>query len=170
MTILQLLGAGAGLLGATAAGAMTLLPRHIHIERSALISATPQDILTLAASNRGYQQFNPYKTADQHLKITPFGPDQGVGSGFHFDGKEGKGSQTVARVSENAIAYDIDLGAMGRPRQTISVQPVTEGTHVVWSIETDLGLNPLARIFGLFMDRMIGQTLAQGLRNLDQAT
>ena len=146
-----------------------LLPRHITVERSATIGATPSDILTLAASNSGYQAFNPYKTADPDLKIEHFGPERGVGSGFAFDGKDGKGTQVVADITDSRVTYAIDLGAMGKPTQKITATPGANGTHVVWSVEADMGLNPIARVIGLFMDGMMGKTLDQGLINLEQA-
>ncbi len=146
-------------------GAM-MLPRHLHIERQALLNVEPEDVIALAASNTGYQTFNPYLTADPDLKIEPFGPDNGVGSGFYFDGKDGKGSQTVSAVTKRSVHYAIDLGSMGQPTQTITVSSAVNGTLVSWSMEMDTGNNPIARVFGLFMDRIVGKTFEQGLDNL----
>ena len=114
MTIWTILTGGVGVIALLGAGTL-LLPRTVHVERQAKVAASPETILELAASNRGFQTFNPYLTSDPGLKIKPFGPDAGVGSGFHFDGKEGKGTQTVAQVTANSVRYDIDLGAMGKP-------------------------------------------------------
>ena len=169
MTLWTLLAATAAGLG-LAAGGTLLLPRQVHVERQATLAAPADTILALAASNTGYQRFNPYLSADPRLQITPFGPDTGIGSGFRFDGKDGKGSQTVAAVTPTSVRYDIDLGAMGRPVQQIAAEPVAEGTRVTWSMEMDIGFNPMARVFGLFMDRMVGQTFEQGLENLAAAT
>lgn len=165
MTFTTFLAGGAGLVALLAASAL-LLPRHVQIERMAVIDQPPEAVLALAGSNQGYQLFNPYRSADKDLKITFFGPQSGVGSGFHFDGKDGKGSQTIASVSADRVVYDIDLGAMGKPVQQITARPQGSGSTVTWSMEADLGMNPIARIFGLFMDRMIGNTLEQGLKNL----
>lgn len=166
MNILTILTYGAcGLAGL--ALLTQLLPRHIEVERQAQVTRSANDILALAASNEGYQTFNPYRSADPALKIELFGPNQGVGSGFHFDGKDGKGQQTVAEVTPTTVHYNIDLGAMGQPVQTITAMPVDRGSHVTWRMEMDLGRNPVARIFGLFMDGMIGKTFEQGLMNLN---
>ena len=165
MTLTTVLASTAGVLALAAAGAM-LLPRQVRVERSAVIAAAPADILALAASNAGYQRFNPYKTADTDLKIDLFGPDSGVGSGFAFDGKDGKGTQTVAEVGPAHVRYAIDLGRMGQPTQTIATAPEAGGTRVTWMMEADMGLNPVARVFGLFMDGMIGKTFDLGLANL----
>lgn len=169
MNIMTLLTGGVGAIAILAAGTM-LLPRHVHVERQALLNAEPQAILELAASNEGYQAFNPYKKVDPDLKITQFGPSSGVGSGFHFDGKDGKGSQTVAEVTATSVRYDIDLGSKGQPTQMIQTKNTDQGVVVTWSMDADLGINPIARIFGLFMDGMVGKSFEDGLVNLNTAT
>lgn len=163
---LTIAAAGIGLLTA----ATFLLPRDVVVERTAVVQAAPADIIARASSNTGYQSFNPYASADLDLKITHFGPERGVGSGFHFEGKDGKGQQTVSTITDTSVTYAIDLGAMGQPTQTLTVLPVANGTKVTWTMQADMGLNPIKRTFGLFMDKMIGKTLEQGLSNLNTAT
>ena len=169
MELSQILTIGAGVL--TLAIASTYLaPQHVHVERSQIVKASPAEIIKLASSNVGYQQFNPYKASDPNLKIELFGPKTGVGSGFKFDGKEGKGSQTVVSVSDNKVVYQIDLGAMGKPTQTIEVKAVSGGSEITWSMDADMGKNPIARVIGLFMDGMMGKVFTSGLSNLKTAT
>jgi hypothetical protein len=43
----------------------------------------------------------------------------------------------------------------------------SNSTEVTWSMETDLGYNPIARYFGLFFDKMIGDDFEKGLDNLN---
>lgn len=169
MTIWTILAGGVGVVALLGAGTL-LLPKNVHVERHAKIAASPETILEMAASNHGYQKFNPYLTSDPELSIRPFGPDRGVGSGFHFDGKEGRGTQTVSEVTANSVRYAIDLGAMGKPVQEISAQGLPDGTQVTWTMDMDLGFNPVARVFGLFIDGMVGKTFEQGLDNLASAT
>ncbi|MEM9793380.1 MAG: SRPBCC family protein [Pseudomonadota bacterium] len=169
MTLASTLMIGAGVI-ALAAAAPLLLPSKVQIERSAIVQAAPAEILALAASNQGYQRFNPYLTADPELKIEPFGPASGLGSGFRFEGKDGTGTQTVSQVTDEMVVYDIDMGPMGQPVQRIRVRPVEGGTEVTWTLDADMGMNPIARVFGLFMDGMMGKTFIQGLNNLAEAT
>jgi len=168
MTLLTVVSGVAGVLAIAAAGSL-LLPRRVHVERQMTLQAEPHDILSLAASNTGYQRFNPYISTDPDLSITHFGPSEGVGSGFHFDGKDGKGRQTVAAVTKQSVSYAIDLGPMGQPTQTISVTPTANGSLVTWSMDTDLGINPIARVIGRFMDSMMGRIFEKGLKNLASA-
>ena len=157
--------------GLAALSAATLaLPRHVSVERTAVLDATPETVLSLAASNEGFQTFNPYLTQDPELEIELFGPAKGVGSGFYFNGKDGKGSQTIAEVSSDRISYAIDMGAMGKPMQSITVAPTDAGTQVTWRVESDMGFNPVFRVLGLFMDGMMGPTFELGLENISKAT
>ncbi|MEL6523063.1 MAG: SRPBCC family protein [Pseudomonadota bacterium] len=143
-----------------------LLPRKVVVTREADVSMPPQEVIARVASTEGFQTFNPYRSTDPDLKITPFGPTEGVGSGFRFEGKEGKGTQTVTNVTATSVTHLIDLGAMGKPMQTISAEPTDTGCRVVWTVTSDMGFNPVFRVFGLFMDRMLGKTYELGLKNI----
>ena len=136
------------------------------IERSAMIDAAPAAVIELAASNTGYQTFNPYKDLDPNLSVEMFGPASGVGSGFSFESKDGAGQQTVASVTPDQVVFDIDLGPLGQPTQAISAVAVDGATEVTWSMDMDLGVNPVFRVMGLFMDGMIGPNFELGLANI----
>ncbi|MEM6478024.1 MAG: SRPBCC family protein [Pseudomonadota bacterium] len=155
---------------AALAAASFALPRHVSVERSAMIEAAPEAVLALAASNSGYQAFNPYADLDPALEIELFGPASGVGSGFHFNSKDGAGSQTIAEVTAERVSYSLDLGALGQPTQSISTEPRAVGTWVTWRMESDLGFNPAMRVFGLFMDNMVGPNFELGLEKIADAT
>lgn len=151
---------------AALAVATLALPRHVTIERSAMIDAAPDAVIALAASNTGYQSFNPYKDLDPDLQVEMFGPQSGVGSGFFFESKDGVGQQTVASVSDGQVNFDLDLGPLGQPTQAISAVAIDGATEVTWSMEMDLGMNPVFRVMGLFMDDMIGPNFELGLANI----
>lgn len=151
---------------AALAVATQALPRHVSIERSALIDAAPEAVIDLAASNIGYQTFNPYKDLDPNLQVEMFGPASGVGSGFTFESKDGAGQQTVAAVSADTVTFALDLGPLGQPTQAISAVPVDGATEVTWTMDMDLGVNPIFRVMGLFMDSMIGPNFELGLANI----
>ncbi len=165
MTLTTILAAGAATL-ALATAATYLLPRHVTVERSVLVDATPEAVLALASTTEGFQQFNPYITADPDLQIEAFGPSEGIGAGFRFDGRDGTGTQTISQITGDTITYAIDLGAMGQPTQHVSAMSEGTQTRVTWTVESDLGMNPVFRVFGLFMDRMLGGTYETGLANI----
>lgn len=147
-----------------------LLPRTVVVTRSIDVEISPADVIARASSTAGFQTFNPYCTTDPDLQITPFGPEAGVGSGFRFEGKEGKGTQTVTEVTDTGVTHLIDLGVMGKPVQTIEAASRGAGARVTWTVSSDMGFNPVFRIFGLFMDRMLGKTYELGLKNMAALT
>ena len=162
------------IIGATSIAVLTsavyLLPAHKRVERSVKINASPADVYHLLKSNTGFQAFNPYKDKDPELKITLSGPAEGVGSSFAFSGKDGKGTQTITHVQENrAVTMLIDLGPMGQPEQTFELQRADDGTRVTWGVNASFALNPIGRIFGLFMENLQGPTIERGLKNLTGA-
>jgi Polyketide cyclase / dehydrase and lipid transport len=156
-----------GILGVATAATFTL-PQTVTLERRAVVAMAPDAVLALAASNQGYQKFNPYKNTDAGLKVAMFGPAAGIGSGFSFNGKDGQGSQTVVEVAAHKVGYQIDMGAMGRPTQAIIARPHARGSEVTWSMSMDMGNNPLMRVMGLAMDGMMGSVLETGLANFNK--
>jgi hypothetical protein len=114
-----------------------LLPRKVVVSRSADVPMSPEEVIAQVASTEGFQTFNPYCTTDPELKITPFGPASGVGSGFRFEGKEGKGTQTVTAVTAT-------LGhASHRPRRDGQARSDdhggTDGHRCPRDLDRDLG-------------------------------
>ena len=167
MELMTILKIGGGAI-AVAVTATFLLPRTVEVTRSAVLPVEPASVLALATSTSGFQRFNPYRDSDPDLKITPFGPEAGIGAGFAFDGKDGKGTQTIEAITDTSVTYAIDMGAMGKPTQWITAKPAEGGTEVTWRVESDMGLNPVFRVFGLFMDGMMGPVFEQGLANLEK--
>jgi hypothetical protein len=166
-TIKTIAGSTAAALALAVAGTM-LLPREVQVVRSALIKAEPATILALAASNAGYQKFNPYIGTDPSLKIELSGPTTGVGSAFAFTASDVSGTQTVAAVSDARVDYQLDLGYMGQPKQSIEAVIEGDATKVTWTMNADMGFNPIGRIMGLFMDDMQGPVFETGLGKLKQ--
>jgi uncharacterized protein YndB with AHSA1/START domain len=162
-------------IAAIAAGVIVLapfaLPSSKTVERSAFVTASPEAVFAAVSSTAGYQIFNPYKDMDPNLKVTPFGPEAGVGAGFAFESKDGKGTSTITAVDPNkSVTFQIDLGFMGKPVQVITLTPENGGTRVNWAVTSAFGLNPMGRVFGLFMDGMLGPHYELGLKNMNRIT
>ena len=141
--------------------------RYTTVTRTGYTDAPVDQIIALVSSTEGFTRINPHLTADPKLEITPIGDAKGVGSGFAFRGKNGKGTQTVERVSDDHVDYSIDMGSMGRSTQRISASASTHGgSDLEWTMVLDAGTNPMLRIFGMMANKVIGPTLETGIRNL----
>jgi hypothetical protein len=164
-----LLAVGAG---TTAAFALPFtLPAVRRFERARLIPARPADVFARLDGAAGYQSFNPFKAADPQLAIEIFGPARGIGSGFHFKGRQGSGTQTLVALDQNRSAtYRIDMGAFGVSTHTFMVAAAETGSQVTWRVEAEFGANPAKRVFGAMMERFLGPICEDGLARLDTAT
>jgi hypothetical protein len=164
MTILP---AAAALALAGLAALPFALPGHARVARSAIVPAAPAAVYAILSTSAGFDRINPFRDGDSDLRITFSCPPAGVGAAFAWQGKAGAGSQTIVAAEPDArVAMQLDLGAMGRPVQTFTLTPVAGGTEVTWALDAPLGANPVRRVAGLFMDRMLGSTYEAGLANL----
>ncbi|MFH2004905.1 MAG: SRPBCC family protein, partial [Bacteroidota bacterium] len=79
----------------------------------------------------------------------------------------GYGSLTITASDPNkSIAMMMDFMESGTATGKFKFEKVEGGTNVKWSMETDLGMNLIAKYFGLFMDKMVGPDFEKGLNKL----
>ena len=64
------------------------------------------------------------------------------------------------------VTHLFHLGAMVKPVRTIEAKVEGNGARVTWTVISDMGFNPIFRIFGLFMDSLLGKTNELGLKNI----
>ena len=157
-----------GVLLIAAIAAAYMLPRHVRVERSATIAAPKATLFTLLNSFKQFNRWSPWFELDPEAKYTYEGPGAGVGAKLTWVGNPqtlGSGSQIItASEPFEKIASDVDFGQGGSPaRQVFTLTADGAGTKVSWSMEVDLGRNPVARYFGLGFDGMIGRDFDKGL-------
>ncbi len=151
-------------------GGAYLLPQTVHVERSIVVKAAPADVF---ATLNGYETFNtwsPWHARDPETEYTYSGPASGVGArmAWQSDAPDvGAGSQEITESRPNEyIETDLDFGGDGTATGFFKLVPVDGGTQITWGFDTDLGMNPLARYFGLMFDTWIGADYEAGLANL----
>src|SRR5262245_8313243 len=145
------------------------LPRRFSVSRSIVIEAPAESVYRVVAKLREWPTWTAW-TVERYpdMKVAFSGPEEGVGARQSWEGKaSGKGSAEITKASpEEGIAYDFAFD--GSPSTGgISFFPSFDGaTLVTWHAEGDLGINPIARYFGLLMDRFMGPDFEVGLTNL----
>ena len=157
-----------GVLLIVAIAAAYMLPRSVHVERSATIAAPRATVFTLLNSYKQFNRWSPWFELDPGAKYTYEGPGAGVGAKVSWAGnpqKLGSGSQVItASEPYEKVTADVDFGQGTSPaRQVYTLSPEGAGTKVSWSIDVDLGMNPITRYFGLGFDGMIGRDFDKGL-------
>lgn len=145
-----------------------LLPRHYRIERTLVMKARPEAIHAQVADLRAWKNWGAWQEKDPAMKLTYSEKSTGVGAWSAWESKtEGNGKMTITSVTPAKIVYDLEFPDFGSKSQGyMELLPDAAGTKVVWVDAGDLGMNPMSRWFGLFLDKMIGPDFERGLSNL----
>lgn len=146
------------------------LPRRVHVERSTSISAPKSTVFTLLNSYRRFNEWSPWGALDPNTKYTFSGPVSGVGAKMSWASNSeqvGNGSQQiVASQPYDGVTQRYELGpGMDADSRFVLAQD-GNATRATWHFETDLGWNPFARYFGLFIERQVAPDFEKGLAGL----
>lgn len=148
-----------------------LLPRSIHVERSAQISAPPSLVYLLLSNPKIFNEWSPWMKMDPNMKIDYFGPAAGLGAGYSWnsvDGSLGTGSWTIIGVDQNKqVNIQLQMSDMEPALSKQMVEPSGTGSKVTWTLDSDMGMNPFMRWMGLLMDKLVGNDFEQGLAEFE---
>jgi hypothetical protein len=163
------------ILGGLAAAIVALLlaafffPREYRIERTITINAKPETVFALCGDLGRWKDWGAWQERDPGMKITQSEKTTGVGAWNAWISKsEGNGKMTITayeplkRVVYNLEFPDMGMGSIG----SVTLESAGAGVKVIWVDAGDLGMNPMSRWFGLFLDRIIGPDFERGLVNL----
>lgn len=147
-----------------------LLPAQFKVERTATIAAPPAIVYAQIAAPKAWKDWAVWNQRDPAMQLTYSGPDSGVGAKWAWLSKtEGNGEMEFTRAApDSEVVYslyfkDFDMRSTG----TLTLTPAGSGTTVRWTNEGNLGMNPINRWFGLFMDKLVGPDFEAGLKGLD---
>ena len=147
-----------------------LLPQKQHVERSTEISAPATKIYPYLASPKLFREWSPWSKMDPKMKVQYSGPESGRGAGMSWQSEQsnvGIGSWIITDTVENeSLIIEMGFGNKGTANSFFKLTPKDEKTIVTWGFDTDAGMNPIMRWFGLFMDKMVGDEYAKGLVTL----
>ena len=147
-----------------------LLPQRVSVARSIEITAPPSVVFPLVSDLRQAGKWSPWLGIDPNIRVTFSGADVGVGQMMSWasdNAQVGSGSQTITEYEpEGRVVAALDFGPQGRAVATTTVEPAGDGSRVTWGFDTDLGMNPVARYFGLALEGMIAPDFERGLAKL----
>jgi Polyketide cyclase / dehydrase and lipid transport len=106
---------------------------------------------------------------DPAMAITYSGPASGAGAAWEWkSSSQGDGKMTfTAAEPGRRVAYDLyfpDFGTTSNGDLMLTAEGST--TKVTWTMNGNMGSNPLMRWMALFGDRMVGSDFDAGLANL----
>lgn len=146
-----------------------MIPPKFSVTRSISIAAAPDKIYPLIADPRAWKQWSAWNQRDPAMVIDYSGPASGAGAVWAWKSKsqgDGRMSFTTAEAPKS-LSYELyfpDFGSTSTGEFRLT--PSDGGTEVSWSMDGDMGRNPLNRWMGLFMDRMVGPDFDAGLAKL----
>ncbi|KPF44747.1 hypothetical protein IP87_18985 [beta proteobacterium AAP121] len=169
MRALKWLGGGVLLLALVLVGGGWLLGSDFKVTRSLLVNAPPEKIYPLVADPREWKQWSVWNQRDPAMAITYSGAPSGVGAVWAWrSATEGDGRMSFTRAeAPGLLAYDLyfpDFGTTSRGE--LRLVPEGNATRVSWTMEGNMGRNPLFSWIALFADGMVGKDFEAGLAGL----
>ncbi len=157
-----------GLVALLWAGGYALSPKF-SAARSTSIAAPAAKVYALIADPREWKRWTVWNQRDPAMQITYSGPPAGAGAGWAWKSKsEGDGKMTFTAAEQNRrVEYELffpDFGTTSTGALELAADGA--GTKVKWTINGDMGSNPLFRWLALFGDMMTGPDFEAGLANL----
>lgn len=150
-------------------GVAFFLPSTYRVERSTVIQAPPEAVFSRVGDLRRWKEWGAWHERDPAMKLTYSEQSNAVGSWSAWESaSQGNGRMTITRLeAPGRLVYKLEFPDMGTSSEgTMTLVPAGGGVKVIWVDQGNLGLSPLFRWFGLFIDRMIGPDFEQGLAKL----
>jgi hypothetical protein len=150
------------------------LPSEVNVERSRVMHAKPDAVYAQVNNLRNWMNWMPWNKKDPNMQIEWGDPTSGVGAGYAWKSEHkevGNGHLRISQSEQNAmVETEMFFMESERPAYgTFKFEPTAEGTKVVWSMRSDMGKNPVAKLMGLMMDSWVGGDFEKGLEQLDAA-
>jgi Polyketide cyclase / dehydrase and lipid transport len=146
-------------------------PNLLHIQRSILINASPDNIFALINDFHSWSGWAPQDNEDSTMTRTYRGAAYGKGavSDWNSTGSAGKGRMTITEsVPSEMISIEVDFvkPLEARNLNHFTFEPAGRSTKVTWTMNgTNLYVMKIMSVFRN-MDGVIGPHLESGLVNL----
>ena len=146
-----------------------ILPRHVSVKRSVTINRPASLVYATVNSFVLFPKWSPWQDLDPNMSQSTEGPRDGVGAKLVWKGndKVGSGTQLItASTADQSVASDLNFGDMGTAKSLVTLTADGNMTRTTWTVDVDMGANPIGHYFGLTMDGMLGKDFASGLGKL----
>jgi uncharacterized protein YndB with AHSA1/START domain len=148
-----------------------LLPSTFTVARSVTIQAPPEKIYALVADPKGWKQWSVWNRRDPAMQIVYSGPPSGVGAKWEWKSKsQGDGAMTfTAAEPTRRVGFDLYFPDFGTTSQgDLRFVPQGNATEVTWTMNGDMGRNPLFHWMALMAGSMVGKDFDAGLAGLKE--
>lgn len=156
------------LLALIVGGGLMVSPKF-SLSRTATINAPAEKVYALVADPRAWKQWSAWNQRDPAMAIEYSGPASGPGAVWAWKSKsQGDGRMTFTTAeAPRRLGYELffpDFNSTSTGEFRLDANG--GATQVTWTMDGDMGANPVNRLMGLFMDKMVGPDFDAGLANL----
>jgi effector-binding domain-containing protein len=143
------------------------LPSKVHIERSIEIKGNPATAFNLINQTKEWKQWSPWHKLDPNANWTFSQQSEGTGAWYAWESEVrnvGSGKLTITNSKPfELISTELQFEKTNPAYADFIFTPTADGYKLTWTMNSDMGINPIGRWFGLFMDKMIGPDYEKGL-------
>ncbi len=152
-------------------GAVALQPDKMHVERSVVIDAAPQDVWSVVADYKRFADWSPWQELDPQMHVETSEPSTGVGASHFWKGNSdvGTGRMTITEAEPNVRMVErlefmepfADVSTA-----TFTLAPDGDRTKVTWAMDGDQAFMEKGMWMLVDMDAMLGADFQKGMDKL----
>ena len=146
-------------------------PGHVHVERSKVVAATPQDVWPYVSDLKLFTEWSPWTGIDPNQKVEFSDPSAGVGAWYTWAGNKevGKGKMQIVQAEEpTKVVESLEFIEPFESKADVvmTTEAVAAGSKVTWGFDTDMSF--MGKAAGVFMnmDSSLGADFTRGLDKL----
>jgi len=151
-------------------------PSTFHVERSILITASPESIFAQVNDFHSWAAWSPWEKLDPKMEKTFSGPSAGADATYAWksdNGKVGQGRMTIERSDlPSSVSVKLEFIKPFAATNTVTFTMIPAGTQTrtTWAMDGHSGF--LGKLFHLVMnmDKMVGGDFERGLAALKSVT
>lgn len=153
------------------------LPTKTHVERSIDINANAKHIYNLVNNFKAWKQWSPWHKKDTNSIYTYAAIYEGNGASYSWKSNHpdvGNGTmKIISSVPNEKIEIELNLNDFGGSRADFNMKETGGIVHLTWNFDSDtkdlpLYWVPISKLFGLFMDGMLGPDYEAGLKSIKE--
>ncbi len=144
------------------------MPSKFKLERNIVIKSNAEHVYAQINNLQSWVAWNPWQNADSSMKLTYFGPVEGIGATQKWTSEDGDGKLTIIETIPNQIiVYQFQFEDYTPMDARFVIEQQADSTvKLTWSTESDCGNNPIKKYFGAMMGVMMAKDYETGLANI----
>jgi ribosome-associated toxin RatA of RatAB toxin-antitoxin module len=136
------------------------------------MNASPDAVFAQVNDLKNWNSWSPWAKKDPETKWVFSETTAGKDAWYTWESDHdnvGSGKLVITESIENqSVKTDIDFGEQGTGKGSWKFEKTDGGTKVTWGMDSDMGNNPIGKIFGLMMDSMLGPDFEEGLQSMKE--